>query len=47
MAYNITQAKQAQFEAVMLQKLKEEKGNLLLGYGQKSVVKGANTHFID
>lgn len=44
MAYNITQAKQAQFEAVMLQKLKEEKGNLLLGYGQKAMVKGANTH---
>lgn len=44
MAYNVTVAKQAQFEAVMLQKLKEEKGNLLLGYGQKATVKGANTH---
>lgn len=36
--------KQVQFETVMLQKLKEEKGSLLVPYAQKATVKGANVH---
>lgn len=44
MAYNSIATKQQQFETVMLQKLKEEKGNALIKYGQKAVVKGANTY---
>ena len=44
MAYNAQQTKQQQFETVMLQKLKEEKGNALIPYGQKATVKGADTY---
>lgn len=41
---NILATKQMQFETVMLQKLKEDKGSLLVPYGQKATVKGANIH---
>lgn len=44
MAYDASKARQEQFEAVMLQKLKEEKGSALIPYAQKAIVKGANIH---
>ena len=45
MAANIIQTKQDEFATSMLQKLKEEKGSLLIDFSEKaSGVKGANTY---